>query len=218
MQVDVEIVVYAVVAALLLGRLWSVLGTRNDDEPQRMNPFAKRPKPFEEDDPEKPKPDVTVRLQPVALPPNSLAGGLQQVKDALPSFDEKAFLREAQDIFTSVVKAFAFGNLGFVSNFLAPTLMGRFQQAIEARRAQGQTAEAKISRIKEAEVTAAKVENERVFVTARFISDQENILRDAQGRVIGGKEGVSEEVSDTWTFAQDTKAPATVWTVVETKG
>jgi len=219
MQVDIDILVYAVVAALLLGRLWAVLGTRNENDPQRPNPLAPpSPDMTQDSEPTYTRQNIVSRLQPVPPPPNSLAGGLSQVTAVDSSFDEKLFLREARDIFASIVGAYASGHLSLVNDFLSPTLLGHFQQAVDARNAAKQTAQTRIARIKDAEVIAARAEGKQVFVTVRFVSDQENILRDASGAILGGAEGKYEEVTDTWTFARETQLPGAKWLVVETKG
>jgi predicted lipid-binding transport protein (Tim44 family) len=218
MQVDIDILVYAIIAALLLGRLWAILGTRKDSDPQRPNPFL--PPPDFQPSPETSggRQNIVSRMQPVAPPPRSLAGGLAQVTTIDSSFDEKRFLQEARDIFTSVVGAFAAGRLAVVTDFLSPVLLSQFQKAIDARAAAGQTAQTRIARIKETEVIAARAEEKQAFVTTKFISDQENILRDAQGVIVGGAEGKVEEVTDTWTFARDTQVSGAKWIVVETRG
>ncbi len=217
MQVDIDILVYAVIAALLLGRLWAVLGTRNDNEPQRPNPFVPRPSTLDGNSTEDRK-ELPPRIQPPPLPPSSLAGGLEQVKAVVPSFEEKQFLQEARDIFTSVVGAYASGKLTLVSDFLSPTLMGNFQQSVDARSAEGHSAQTRISRIVDSEVVSARAEDKQAFVTVKFISEQENILRNAHGKIIGGKEGQLEEITDVWTFSQDTQSPGARWAIVETRG
>ena len=218
MQVDLDIVVYAVIAALIIGRLWAVLGSRRDDDPQRPNPFVPPPAPPQAD-PAYGQPQATPsRMPPAPLPPASLAGGLAQVQSIDQSFEEKAFLRNAGDIFTAIVGAYAAGNLSAVAEFLTPPLLGHFQQAVDARKAAGQTAQSRVVRIREAEAVAARAEGPQAFVTTRFVSDQENILRDARGSIIGGVEGKTEAVTDIWTFARDTKTPGAKWVVVETRG
>ncbi len=214
MQVDVQILVCAVLAALFLGRFWAVLGTRNDNDPQRLNPFAS---PARQEANSVPKQNALPRLQPPALPPHSLAGGLAQIKTALPAFEEKQFLQETRDIFGSIVSAYATGHLTLVSDYLSPAVMGSFQLSVSTRKAAGQMAETRISQIKEAEVTAARTEGAHAYLTVRFVSEQQNILRDSTGATIGGTEGQYEEVTDTWTFARDTQKPASKWIVVETR-
>ncbi|MFA4994752.1 MAG: Tim44/TimA family putative adaptor protein [Bdellovibrionales bacterium] len=220
MQVDIDILVYAVVAALLLGRLWFLLGTRNENDPQRPNPL--RPPPpsdmTQDSEPTYTRQNVVSRLQPVPPPPHSLAGGLAQVLAVDSSFEEKQFLQESRDIFTSIVGAYASGHLSLVTDFLSPALLGHFQEAVDARAAAGQTAQTRIARIKETEVIAAHAEDKQAILTVRFVSDQENILRDASGAILGGDEGKYEEVTDIWTFARETQLPGAKWVVVETKG
>jgi len=210
MHVDIDILVYAVIAALILGRLWAVLGTRHDDEPRRAKPAA--------DDASFAAPQISSRMQPVPLPPASLAGGLAQIKAIDPAFDEKQFLQIVRDIFSVVVGAYAAGKLNSVSEFLSPLLQSHFQISVDARTAAGQTAQSRVSRIKEAEVIGARAEDKQAFVTVKFVSDQENVLRDARGTIIGGHEGQTEEVTDIWTFARDTKTVDAKWVVVETRG
>lgn len=217
MQVDVDILVFAVIAALILGRLWSVLGTRNENDQQRPNPFASRPTTIDGEASED-RGEAVARLKPPPLPPHSLAGGLEQVKNLVATFDEKQFLREARDIFTSVIGAYASGRLSLVADFLSPALLGKFQQSVDARSSQGHSAQTRISRIVDADVTAARAEDKQAFVTVKFISDQENILRNAQGAIVGGAEGKYEEITDVWTFAMDTQYPNSRWTIVETRG
>lgn len=221
MQVDIDILVYAVIAALLLGRLWAVLGSRNEDEPERPNPFVQPPQPPIQDkaasNSDTPPTSLPPRLPPAVLPPASLAGGLAQVSAIDQTFEEKQFLQNARDIFTAIVGAYAAGNLDTVSEFLAPALEGHFQQAANMRIANGQTAQSRIARIKDAEVLAARAEGSRGYITVKFISDQENVLRDTHGTVIGGAEGTLEEVTDIWVFSKDTQVPGARWIVVETR-
>ncbi|MDD3371039.1 MAG: Tim44/TimA family putative adaptor protein [Alphaproteobacteria bacterium] len=215
MQVDLVTLISAVVAALLLGRLWAILGTRDDNDRQNN---AAPPPPLRAPEPAgEPRTETISRLQPPGPPPHSLAGGLALVKTIIPAFEEKPFLREARDIFTSVVGAYASGRLALVSDLLSPALMESFQKAVNARAAAGQTARTQISRIREAEAVAARIDDKIAYVTVRFLSEQQNILRDAQGKIIGGTEGEFEEVTDTWTFAKDSQNPETKWIVVETR-
>ncbi|MDE2029320.1 MAG: Tim44 domain-containing protein [Alphaproteobacteria bacterium] len=236
MHIDIDIVVYAVIAVLLLGRLWVLLGRRDEDEPRQPNPFAqppeaKKPAP-KQDDSDAPfaggntqtqdaDAEHALPLSPLLhpeLPPASLAGGLAQVKAVDASFDEKQFLQNARATFTAIVTAYATGDMDGVAPLLSPALLSHFRQAAGARRAAGQTAQTRVLNIKEAEAVAARAEGSQAYVIVKFVSDQENILRDAHGTVIGGGEGKTEEVTDTWAFSRDASQPDSQWVVVETRG
>jgi len=217
MPLDLETIFFAVVAILILWRLWSVLGARSEDEPQRPNPFtAPPPAPPSVDAPFSAAPAPA--LSPPTFPPTSLAGGLAQIKAADPAFDERAFLQQARASFTAIVEAYASGMLDGVAPLLSPALLAHFQQAVDARRSAGQSAQTRILSIDDAETKAAHAEGAQCFITVMFISTQENILRDASGAVIGGGEGSAEKVNDVWIFGHDAQTPDGKWIVIETRG
>lgn len=220
---SLDIIIYAVIAVVLLARLWAVLGRRNDEDQQRPNPFiTPPPPPSNEADatlvPGRIRTGETspMLLQPFKSAPTSLAGGLEQIKALDASFDEKQFLQGARQAFTMIVEDFAKADMARITRLLGPTVLGHFQNAIEARRKAGQTMESKIIRIKDAETAAAKVDGTQAAMIVRFVSEQENALRDSGGQVIGGEAGKVEEITDLWTFARDTKSLDPNWILVET--
>ena len=221
MHIDIDILVYVLIAAVLVGRLWAVLGSRSDDEPRRPNPFVPPPADPSKSVPSGVAPDGTPMVRPslqFVVPPASLEGGLAQVKIVDPSFEEKPFLQEARTAFTAIVTGYASGDMDSLVPYLSPALLEQFRQAAETRRAAGQTAQSCIIRIKEADPIAAHSAEAQVFIIVKFTSDQENILRDKSGTIIGGTEGKIEEVADVWVFSRDTKTPEAKWVVVETRG
>src|SRR5271155_5521026 len=129
---NLDIILYAIIAVVLLARLWSVLGRRNDDEKQRPNPFV-IPAPGPQDD-KKPAlapgqqgtAETPVLLQPFHAAPASLAGGLEQIKTLDPSFDEKVFLQGARSAFTMIVEDFAKGDMNRIGRLLGPDVLPHF--------------------------------------------------------------------------------------------
>ena len=218
---NLDIIIYALVAVVLLVRLWSVLGRRNDDERQRPNPFATPAPDAKENAPFQLEPGkndgVRPAFGPMALAPTSLAGALEQIKQLDPTFDEKTFLSDARATFTTVVVGFAKGDIAEIEPLLGATVLPGFKSAMEARQKAGETLETNIARIRDAEVTTASVGENSAFITVRITSEQENILRDAGGKILHGTPGQPEEIVDLWTFARDVKAPNAPWRLVETR-
>lgn len=220
---DYDIIIYAVVAVVLLSRLWAAFGRRNDDDRQRPNPFIT---PLVR--PEQRQPDAQaasagqavqpppILLQPFKSAPASLAGGLEQIKEQDASFDEKQFLQGAKAAFTMIVEDFAKGDMGRITRLLSPPVLAHFQAALESRRAAGQVMESSIKSITDAETAAARMEGDNAIITVRFVSVQENVLRDAEGRVIGGEMGKLEEITDLWTFTRNMKSNDPNWLLAET--
>jgi predicted lipid-binding transport protein (Tim44 family) len=217
---DLDIVIYAVIAALVLARLWSLFGRRNDDEPQRPNPFL-TPAPRADDEAKAPEQRAKLLLssvlKPSLPPPTSLAGALETTRQLDPSFDEKQFLQGARSAFTTIVEDFAKGDMSRIGRLLGPQVLPHFENALAARRKAAQTLESKIIRFKDVEISAARMDDTRSFLTVRYISDQQNILRDSSGTPIGGAEGQVEEITDFWTFSREMKSSDPNWILVETR-
>lgn len=219
---DYDIIIYAIVAILIAARLWSVLGQRNSEDRERPNPFV-APPPATPDTTSanpagnQPLAEIPLLLRPMQHAPDSLAGGLAQIKVANPTFDEKQFLQGARTAFSLILGDFAKGDLSESTRLLGPTVLPHFRTAIEARSKAGQTMEHKLIRIREAECIAAKIENDQSTITVHFVSEQESILRDATGQIVEGSERKTEEITDLWTFARDNKSPDPNWILVETK-
>ena len=215
-----DTLLYAIVAVVILIRLWSVFGQRNDGESQRPNPFT--PLAPKTDEPPSAGPalaldkPVTI-LSPFRAAPESLAGGLEQIKNLDPTFDEKKFLDGARSAFTMIIDDFAKGDLSRCERLLGPAVRPHFQAALDARRQANQTAESRIARFRDVETAAAKVDGKIAFLTVCFVTEQENIVRDAAGQILHGGIGKIEEITDLWTFARDTSSLDPNWRLVETR-
>lgn len=213
---DIDIIIYAVIAVLLLGRLWVVFGRRNDSDKQRRNPFVTWA--LRADDPTAGQPvrEPSPLLLAFKSAPASMAGGLEQIKSRDPRFDEKQFLQDARQNFKTIVEDFAKGDIAQMTFLLMPAVLAHFQNALEVRHAAGQTVETRVASITDAETTSVRMEGDQAFIVVRFISHQENILRDSAGQVIAGEAGKIEEVTDVWTFTRDMVTSDSKWLVSET--
>ena len=67
------------------------------------------------------------------------------------------------------------------------------------------------------EVVGAEMRGKDARVTVRFKSEQINLLRDAEGKVLEGDPQTAVEVVDLWTFERDTTSQDPNWTLVETR-
>ncbi len=55
-------------------------------------------------------------------------------------------------------------------------------------------------------------------VTARFVTEQVNALKDAEGAIVEGDPANVVKVSDIWTFCRNTKSRNPNWLLVATGG
>jgi len=218
-----DIIILAAIAAFFLGRLWLVLGRKDDDEPERPNPFDPRSRLSQDED------DVVVlpkqlsapKADPQAITQSglaalSLAGTLDQIKSIDPEFEEKQFLSGAKAAFVKIVEAFMNGDLSPAADLLSPPVRESFQKAIDERKKAGEKLEGRIDRVTGADIIAARLEETMAFLTVEFSSYQENIIRDATGKIVAGEPGKIEDIRDEWVFARDLKSEDPNWQLVET--
>ncbi|HZH28657.1 MAG TPA: Tim44/TimA family putative adaptor protein [Azospirillaceae bacterium] len=215
----IDILIFAMIAAFLVYRLRSVLGRRHGEERQRPNPFSPpSPQPVGDSNvvtlPQRAGLSVP---QPAPGEPVSLAQGLALIRQADPAFDEKHFLDGARGAFEMIVGAFAQGDPATLRPLLADEVYGNFVQAIEARRAAGETLETRIVKFDDVDISAARMDGPIALVTLRFATQQTSVLRDHAGNILDGDSERPAEVIDIWTFARDTRTQDPNWQLIETR-
>jgi len=221
----IEIVIYALIAAFFAYRLKGVLGKRTGSEKQQPNPFE--PSSRQESGGDQAA-DNVVRMPDrrgqeeetdpfrAEAAPDSLAGGLTQIKIADPSFDERGFLEGAQAAFGMILEAFANGDRQTLRNLQADEVFKVFDDAITARESNGESLETNILEIKQADIVEARMDGRDALVTVKFVSDQTNVSRDRDGEIIDGDPDTVETITDIWTFRRDTGSQDPNWALSET--
>ena len=178
-----DILIYAAIAAVILWRLWVVLGRRNEEDGSRPNPFDGRPavppappkaKPPLLGGPADAASDVPVLPPIFNLAPTSLEGGIAQLKTLDPAFDEREFLRQAKTDFAAIIADFAAGDLTRSAPKLGPLVSQNFTAAIAARKQAGQKLVNRITRMVDVETAAVRLDGTNASITVRFVSEQEN--------------------------------------------
>ena len=61
------------------------------------------------------------------------------------------------------------------------------------------------------------VENNKVNLVVKFVSEQVNLLKNAEGEVIEGDENYIQQISDIWTFEKSLDAKVNNWVLCSTK-
>jgi len=220
-----DIIIFAAIAVFLGLRLRSVLGRRTGNERQR-DPF--KPVAPREDaarDKVVPLPD---RLRPAQAEPGPAASeapadagpalpGLDQIRGADPSFSPGGFLAGARAAFEMIVGAYAAGDAATLRPLLSDEVFENFNNAIKARNRAKETLETTLVGITSADIVEAELQGRIALVTVKFVSEQVNVTRDAEGRVVEGDPSTVAKVTDIWTFSRNTRARDPNWTLVATR-
>jgi len=116
-----------------------------------------------------------------------------------------------------ILAAFAKNDLGPVKPFLADDVYRRFADALGQSTKNGETREADLISIARCEALEAGMEGRIAKVTVKFVSEQTDIVKDSEGRIIAGEPGETVEIVDIWTFARDTRSRDPNWQLVATR-
>lgn len=219
----IDIVFFAMIAAFLVLRLRSVLGRRTGSERQRPDigfgrQTVERPDNVPDNVVELPDRRRTVPEGPAdAYTGTPLAAGISQVRIADPSFSPEPFLQGARGAFEMIVAAYAAGDRATLRPLLANEVMANFEAAIDAREQAGEKLDTELVSIKSADLAEVVMEGRVARVTVKFVTEQVNVVRDRDGKVIDGDPTRVAEVTDLWTFARDTGSRDPNWVLVATR-
>lgn len=233
----IEIVILAAVAAFFVFKLRSVLGRRTGHEERPdLDPFRKaeersreaedkviklpdrgveRPGRRGEEDVVAEEVEVAAAAPEVADTP--LAAALTQIKLADRNFDGDQFLVGARAAFEMIIGAFAAGDTKALRPLLANDVYDDFAGAIKQREDAKETLETTLIGITSAELLEAELRQRTAFVTVKFVSEQVNVTRDSEGRIVDGDPNHVTKVTDLWTFARNTRSRDPNWALVATR-
>jgi predicted lipid-binding transport protein (Tim44 family) len=217
----IDILFFAMVAAFIALRLRSVLGRRTGQERRRSGGFGPaRPNGAADNVvtlPDRSTSQTEAEASLSGLSDADIKSGLTQVRLADRRFDLQQFLSGARSAFEMIIEAYAAGDKGTLRPLLADDVYAGFERAIEQREAAGQSFETQLTAVPAAEVVGAEMRDRIARITVRFKSEQINLLRDAERKVLEGDPRTAEEVIDIWTFERDTTSDDPNWTLVETR-
>jgi predicted lipid-binding transport protein (Tim44 family) len=235
-----DIILIGLVAVFLILRLRSVLGKRTGNErPPARDPFTPPAPPTATprvgDAPANQGNDNVVPLPTANAPaprqssatsgpggiratvmPTATAG-VAAIRAADPSFEPIGFTGGARAAFTAIVEAFAKGDTAALRSLLDGPTFSSFEGAIRGRVERKEKAETTLIGFEASDVAAAELQGTNASVTVRFVSEQINVLRNADGQIIDGNPNEVQKVIDLWTFSRDTKSSDPNWLLVKTE-
>ena len=137
---------------------------------------------------------------------------------SIPNFEEKSFLNGAKKAFEMILTAFSKQDLETLEMLVNKSLYKKFNEIIEQRKAEGITSEMDFIGFKKAEIIEAKVTKTNLAkITVEFISEQVNLLKNKDGKIIQGDDQYIQTINDKWTFERALTSTNPNWTLVSTK-
>jgi len=225
-----DIIFFAMIAAFLVLRLRSVLGRRTGNEKPRRTPYeAQADRAQRRDDNVVDLPgrrrgegvgdddDASATGPAPSWGRASAVAGMDAVMRADPDFDTESFLAGARGAFEMIVTAFANGDKPTLQPLLASEVYRNFAAAIDERETAGETMETEILGFKSIALQDGRMEGPVANVTVAFVTEQINVVRGRDGKVVDGDPDHIAKVTDLWTFARDTTLGDPNWALVATR-
>jgi predicted lipid-binding transport protein (Tim44 family) len=212
-----DIILFAAIAAFLILRLRSILGRRSGHQGRRdLDPFRRgaEEKVIHLPNERKGRRETAAETGGSDDP---LSAGLTQIKLSDRNFDEQGFVTGARAAFEMIIVSFAQGDSKTLRPLLADEVFRDFSGAIEERERRGETLESTLVGISSAEIIEAEMQGKVAFVTVKFVSEQVNVTRDQESRIVDGDPSAVTKVTDIWTFARNTRSRDPNWSLVATR-
>lgn len=224
-----DIIIYAIVAAILVVWLRGILGTRHGAERERPNPFTMQDTvqaraPLQDPAARQRTPqDRIAELaanagKVIAIENKTAENGLLDVAKQDKTFDVDFFMNGVQEAFVMVVEAFARGDREMLKDLLDQPVYAAFEGALNDREARGETMSAEILAVRKAEVIEAGMKGRMAEITVRFLADEITVTHDKNNVVLAGHPERVIPMKDIWTFARDPRSKDPRWLVTATRG
>ena len=211
-----DIILFAMIAGFLVLRLRSVLGRRTGNE-RRREGFIRARAPVSERAATGGEPAKgATAVPPAATPTDAVAQGLDRIRGADPGFDRAHFVAGARAAFEIIIAAFARGDKATLRPLLSDEVYRPFVATMDERVAARESLETRILRLDSLDITAAELIGQNARITLRFVSEQINVTRAADGSIVDGNPEHSVEKTDYWTFARDTRSTDPNWVLAAT--
>lgn len=191
----IGILIAAMVAGVILFRLYTILGRRTGHEPQPQDHTMSAP--------------ASAALRPAPASSEPQARSLFDIQLADPSFETGHFLSGARTAYELILKAFATGDRASLKPLLSDEVYKAFDADIAARN--GQPAAESLAGLTDARIVEAALAGQTAEITVSFRAQF------ARGNV-SSSDYVQRDVTDVWTFARQIGASSPTWTLIATNG
>ena len=202
MPVQFQLVIFAVIAAVVLFQLYNVLGKRVGRQPQddakSVLPSGETPAPA---------------LQRPAMDAMTMAA-ISGLRARDPGFDPAKFLDGSRQAYETIVRGYASGDRAALKPLLAPAVMESFETGIVARETRGETEQVEFLHAPRADLESATAEGDRAVAKVRFLAElRSKILPVTDDGVDAVAEPRIEErrTAEHWTFERTLGAADPNW-------
>ena len=217
----IELLILFAIAAFVLYRLKSVIGTRTGYEarPDHLRPHDTGPSGTgrAEGVSEATRADIAQHHAELDEASREAVAGMVEAE---PDFTLDGFLEGARSAYEMILMAYEEGDRQTLRDLLAPDVYQAFESVIAKREAEGLKVEARFIGIRESRVESAAFDPEtrEADITVRFVGEVITAVRDPENRIVEGDPNEIRKQKDSWTFSRVMASSSPNWLLTATGG
>ena len=191
-----QFILFAVLAAVVLFQLYSVLGRRIGRQPEDAAAEAAR---------------TPGAAAPLAGPADQDAGvpGVAALRARDPAFDVASFLIGAKSAYETIVRAYASGDRTTLRPLLSPAVMDGFETAMAQREQEGRSETVEFLQAPRADLERMEVSGDEAEADVRFLGEYRSRSRGPEGEAVDDR-----RTAEIWTFQRNLKSRDPNWTLI----
>ncbi len=199
--VQFQIVLFAVIAAVVLFQLYNVLGKKVGRQPTDETKTPAQAVPGQGD----PAAAGPVRAQPAL--DAALMAAISGLRARDPNFDPARFLEGSRTAYETIVRGYAAGDRAALKPLLTDRVLASFEAGMAARDARGETEQVEFIHPPRVDLEEATAEGDRAIAKVRFLAELRSHVRPAEG-----EERIEERrTAEHWTFERSLSASDPNW-------
>ncbi len=191
-----QFIIFALLAAVVLFQLYSVLGRRVGRQPEDATPEPARVG------------GAGVPTTP-ALEGEVAGAGVAALRVRDPAFDVAKFLTGAKTAYETIVRAFAAGDRETLRPLLSAPVMQGFEDAMAQRESENRTEAVEFLQAPRADLEQMSVEGDEARAEVRFLAEFRSRSEGPEGQAVDDR-----RTAEIWTFQRNLKSRDPNWTLI----
>lgn len=220
-MINLDIIVLLIVVVLIFQRLWRALGTRPEIETKKVKlsrEGAEKLYNLLKNEAEKELKEAAQNAEELVPVDSEPLNEIDAVLVSIPNFNKANFITGAKKAFQVITEAFNKADTETLKMLVSPSILKKMQTVIKQRQDEAITAETDFICFDKADIIKAKVDSKNnALISVEFVSEQVNVLRDKDNKIIEGDENYIQTITDVWTFERALDAKTLNWVLVSTK-
>lgn len=220
-MINLDIIVLLIVVVLIFQRLWRVLGTRPEVETKKVKlsrEGAEKLYNLLKNEAEKELKEAAQNAEELVPVDSKPLNEIDAVLVSIPNFNKANFITGAKKAFQVITEAFNKADTETLKMLVSPSILKKMQAVIKQRQDDAIAAETDFICFDKADIIKAKVDSKNnALISVEFVSEQVNVLRDKDNKIIEGDENYIQTITDVWTFERALDAKTLNWVLVSTK-